>query len=92
MTVEHVDFPPADVNDMRVGFAHLEREVAFWQAHRQEYIDRFPDEFLAVTATGDVVAHSPDLVKFDELVRAAGFTRRQTFETFLEKTPVRYIL
>jgi hypothetical protein len=92
VTVERVHFPPVDVNDMRVGFAHLESEVAFWQSHRNEYLDRFPDEFLAVALGGDVIAHSRDLVEFDQLMRAAGFERRHTFESFLEKTPIRLIL
>jgi hypothetical protein len=92
MTVDRVKFPPVDVDDMRAGFAHLEHEVAFWQSRRMEYMDRFPDEFVAVTTDGNLVAHSSDLVKFDELVRAAGFARRQMFETFLEKTPIRFIL
>lgn len=39
-------------------------ERAFWSAHRQEFLNRFPDQFVAVK-NGDVVATGTNL---DEIV------------------------
>jgi hypothetical protein len=92
MTVKSMHFPPMDVADVREGFAHLEREHEFWQEHFEEYRELYPDEFVAVSPDGNVVAHSPDLGEFARRVRARGYTRRQFFSRFMLDPSVRFIL
>jgi hypothetical protein len=92
MTSKRVQFPPVDLDDLREGFAHLDNEREFWQRHKAEYVDRYPDEFVAVALDGGVIGHSPDLVEFAGQLNKSGLGPRDRFTTFLEKTPVRYIL
>jgi hypothetical protein len=79
-----------DEADLAAGFAHLDQERQFWHGHRAEYLSRFPDEWIAVKADGSVLAHSSDLFEFAGLITRCD--RRAIYQTFLEKTPVRYIL
>jgi Family of unknown function (DUF5678) len=48
-----------------------DEERAFWQAHQREFLERYPDQFVAVK-DGAVVAIGADL---DELL--AGLERRE---------------
>lgn len=48
-----------------------EERRAFWDAHRAELTQTYPDQFVAVHR-GDVIGHDADLMTLVQQLRAAG--------------------
>ena len=53
-------------------FDELERRTAFWRRHYAEFLQLYPDQFVAVDGDGQVVLTSPDLVELLDGLKAAG--------------------
>jgi len=89
--VPYVKIEPESDDVVRSSYERGLREVAFWAAHRADLAARFPDEFVAVTEDGELVAHSPDLLAFVELLKASGFGRENLYSNFLADK-IRFVL
>ena len=73
--------------------AAAEREDAFWRDHYDEYLGRFPDQFVAVAQRdGRLVATNPDLDKLIETIREQGLNVRDVWSRFMAATPIRLAL
>lgn len=68
-----------------------EEERAFWDVHRTELTQHYPDEFVAVR-NGEVVEHDPDLMVLAERLQVAGIQPRDAFIAFLATKPECYLL
>ena len=51
-SVPYVKIEPQPPEVSAAAFARAQREAEFWQAHRSEYTERFPDEHIAVAEDG----------------------------------------
>ena len=68
-----------------------EREQRFWREHYQEYLERYPDQFVAVH-DGRVIATSRHLRELVALVRGQGLKPTDVWVRFLAKTPRRILV
>jgi hypothetical protein len=79
---------PIDEN-IRAAFAEAEKEAAFWRERYQEFVARYPDQFVAVArADWHVVAASPSL---DGVIRPAeqrGYRVGSVWIEFIAATPL----
>ena len=72
-------------------WAAAEAEDAFWREHYEEYLRRYPDQFVAV-ADGRVVAVSPDLRHLIGFLEGKGLDVRRVWVRFVAATPRHLIL
>ena len=50
----------------------LARKTAFWDLNYRKFLDQYPDQFVAVNKSGEVVLTSPDLVDLVHRLERAG--------------------
>ena len=61
---------------------HAEERRAFWDAHRAEFTQTYPDRFVAVHNQA-VVDHDADLMSLVQRLRAAGHDVQETWIEFM---------
>ena len=71
-----IKLPP----EVREAFARederLDRIEAFWKEHKAEFLEQYPDQFVAAdTETGEVVDTDPDLFALQRRLTEMGFPR-----------------
>lgn len=69
----------------------VEAETAFWAEHYQEYVQKYPDQFVAVHG-GEVVAASPDLESLLEQLAARSLSVQSVSARFVASNRYRYLL
>lgn len=73
--------------ELKALFEESERRSTFWSEHYQEFIEKYPDQFVAVH-NGEVIAVNPDLFGLVADVTKLGLTPRQVWSRFIEATPL----
>ncbi len=68
-----------------------EGETAFWAEHYQEYVRKYPDQFVAVH-DGKVVATSPDLESLLEQLAARSLNVQRVSTRFIASDRYHYLL
>ncbi len=89
--VIEVSMTPAGIADARAAFEAADVEDAFWLAHHAEFLEKYPDQFVAVS-DGDVVAMSPDLVELVSLLERRGLGVKDVWVEFMDADPRPLIL
>jgi hypothetical protein len=70
-----------------------EKEDAFWHAHYDTYLERYPDQFVAVAKdSGQIVAVDPDLDTLIGTVKRKGLDVHRVWVRFMAATPIRLVL
>jgi len=69
-------------------------EDAFWREYERIYLEKFPDQFVAVSKEDGrfIVAADPDLLHLVELVRGHGLDMQHVWVRFMAVTPIRLAL
>lgn len=80
-----------DADAAAAAFREAEREQAFWEQHYREYIEKYPDRFVAVH-DGKVVATSEDLYHLVILLREQGLAPTDVWMEYIEATPRELLL
>ena len=79
----------SDEESIRAAFAEAEKEAAFWREHFQEFVARYPDQFVAVARTDwRVVAASPSLDGVIRLAEQQGYRVGSVWIEFIAATPL----
>lgn len=60
----------------------FEERRAFWDAHRAELTQAYPDQFVAVHR-GEVLGHDPDLMSLVQQLRATGYAVQDLWIEFM---------
>jgi alkylhydroperoxidase/carboxymuconolactone decarboxylase family protein YurZ len=81
-----------DLERAREAWERAEAQQVFWQEHRAEFLERFPDQFVAASPEGDVIAADPDLQRLTQLLVARGIEPTSTWIQFIATDPQRYLL
>ena len=68
-----------------------EGETAFWAEHYQEYVRKYPDQFVAVH-DGEVVVASPDLESLLEQLAVRGLNVQSVRTRFVASNRYHYLL
>jgi hypothetical protein len=68
-----------------------DRERAFFEAHHQEFAQKYPDQFVAVHE-GRVIAVSDDPGRLVALIREQEYEPRKVWTDFIQVTYERWIL
>jgi hypothetical protein len=68
-----------------------ENERAFWDKHYPEFLERYPDQFVAVK-NGEVVANAPDLTQLVVLLESKGIDLKKVWAQFISEESHRLIL
>ena len=77
----------------RKAWAMAKREDAFWRDHYQEYLDRYPDQFVAVAMADErIVAADPDLDRLIGLIKDRGLDVRRVWVRYMAATPIHLAL
>lgn len=69
--------------------AAAEAEDAYWREHYGEYLEQYPDQFVAVVG-GRVVAATPDLRHLVGILEGKGLDVRDAWVRYIAATP-RYL-
>ena len=80
-----------DQVEAEAALKQAEAETAFWAEHHQEYVRKYPDQFVAVH-DGEVVAASPDLESLLEQLTARGLNVQRVGTRFVASNRYRYLL
>ena len=59
-----------------------EQRSAFWHEHYREFLERYPEQFVAVSE-GSVVAADSDLHKLQSILKSRGFDPRRVWVRFI---------
>lgn len=59
-----------------------ESRATFWQEHQREFLERYPEQFVAVSE-GSVVAADSDLDKLLGILRSRGLDPRRVWVRFI---------
>ncbi len=68
-----------------------DEEEAFWREHYGQYLQEYPDQFVAV-ADGRVIATSPDLRHLVGILQGRGVDVRRAWVRYIAATPRRLAL
>ena len=78
----------SDEESIRAAFAEAEKEAAFWREHYQEFVARYPDQFVAVSrADGRVIVASANLDYVLGFIAGRGLDVQQVWLKFIAATP-----
>ena len=80
-----------DQVEAEAALKRAEAETAFWEDHHQEYVRKYPDQFVAVHG-GEVVATSPDLESLLEQLAARSLSVQSVSTRFVASNRYRYLL
>jgi hypothetical protein len=67
------------------------KEQAFWTAHYDEFLSKYPDRFVAVL-DGEVVATSAHLQELELLLRERGLKPTDVWTEYFDADPLPWIL
>ncbi len=81
----------AELESAEAAWQKAEAEQAFWRAHRQELLEKYPDQFVVVL-DGEVITAGKDLQEvLDELERR-GIQPTDVWSKFIASDPKRLML
>lgn len=66
-----------------------EREHTFWDAHYDAFLERYPEQYVAVK-DGEVIATSPDLFDLVDQVEQRGLKPTEVWARFFTKETVQH--
>lgn len=70
-----IKLPPEVREEFARQSERMDRIEAFWEAHQAEFLEQYPDQFVAAdTETGEVVDTDPDLFALDRRLTEMGIT------------------
>jgi hypothetical protein len=81
-----------DLEGAREAWERAEAQQQFWQAHRAEFLERYPEQFVAASPDGEVIAADADLRRLIELLVAQGHNPQDLWLQFIATDPQRYLL
>ncbi len=70
---------------------NAENERCFWEMHHAEFIQRYPDQFVAVQ-NGKVVANAPGLTELVDLLESKGIEPTKVWTRYIGEQWHRLIL
>jgi hypothetical protein len=82
------DVPNLDSPEAQAAWEAADAERRFWEAHYTEYLEQYPEQFVAVK-DGAVVANSPDLMKLLHLLQRRGLAPTQVWIRLFSVDPHR---
>jgi hypothetical protein len=80
--------PSLDSPAAQAAWEAAEAERRFWETHYAEYLERYPEQFVAVK-DGAVVAASPDFMKLLQLLEQRGLTPTEVWVRLFSTDPHR---
>lgn len=83
--------PLSDRATLDAAWQRAKERGVFWDAHRSELTQVYPDEFVAVS-NRNVVDHDPDLMVLVQRLRAGGHDLQDTWIEFLATDRQKLIL
>ena len=72
----------------REAWAAADQEDAFWREHYRQFLDQYPEQFVAVH-NGQVVATDSDLRQLIRILEKKRLDRRQVWVRFMTADPRR---
>ena len=79
------------LEEVRAAMQRAQEERDFWEAHYSEYVEKYPDQFVAVH-NGEVVATSKDLQGLVLRLKERGLKPTDVRAEFITATPELWIL
>jgi hypothetical protein len=76
-----IDYPPLEQADE--ARREAEAKDAFFQEHWQEFLQKYPDHFVAVLDE-QVIAHAPDLVELIDVLEKRGLKPTDIWMRFVD--------
>ncbi len=73
------------------GLLAAEEEAAFWKAHHEEFLAKYPEQFVAVR-DGTVVGVAPDLYQLIARLAVAGIEPPMVWVRFITEHPSNLLL
>lgn len=70
------------LEDAQVALEDAEARAAFWKEHHSEFLERYPEQFVAVS-NGVVVAADSDMDKLLRILKSRGFDPRRVWVRFI---------
>jgi hypothetical protein len=83
--------PDITADQLRALFKRAEEEQAFWTAHYDEFLSKYPNQFVAVL-DGEVVATSAHLQELELLLRERGLKPTDVWTEYFDPDPLPWIL
>lgn len=80
-----------DDDRVAAGFQHAEAEQKFWEKHRDELSQKYPDQFVAVV-DGAVIATATDLQQLLYALRTKSVDPPMAWVRFMASRPRQMIL
>jgi hypothetical protein len=77
-----------DLENIRGALAAADEEDAFWREHYNDYLEQYPEQFVAVSA-GKVVATDSDLKQLLRILDKKGLEPRGVWIRFVTADPRR---
>jgi hypothetical protein len=90
LTERGASLPAFDTAALDAGWEAAKAEQQYWEAHYAEYLQRFPDRFVAVKA-GQVIATNPDLYDLVRDLGSKGLAPTETWMRFITADPARLL-
>ena len=83
--------PSLDSPEVEAAWQAAAAEQAFWETHYGELLERYPDQFVAVS-DGVVIATNPDLQQLIQDLEHRGIEPRRIWVRFVTADPHRIML
>jgi hypothetical protein len=83
---------PAQLEDFRRAHEDGERRRRFWLSHWKELQKLHPDEWVAATDEGTVIAHSPELLYVWGFLEGRGLSPKDTYVEYMDTGRRRFVL
>lgn len=77
--------------DVEVAWEEAEAKLAFWQKHQQEFLARYPDQFVAVH-DGTVITPDRDLRSVLDRIAQRGLDPRRVWLHRFDTHPTNFVL
>jgi hypothetical protein len=82
--------PPLDTDELDAGWEAVRAEQRFWEAHYAEYLQHYPEQFVAVK-DGEVIATQADLLELLQALKSKGLAPTQVWMHFITANPYSFL-
>jgi hypothetical protein len=80
-----------DLGGLATAWNQAEEQQQFWESRSAEFLEMYPDRFVAVH-NEEVVAVADRLEELLDMLKSRGLDRRSVWVRFIMSDPKRYIL
>ncbi len=81
---------PWTLDELRAGMKEFERDIRYFQARREELLEKYPEQWVAVYRL-ELKGHARNLPGLIKQLRAKGVPRGEAYVKFLTKNPQRTV-